>query len=93
MYRNQQKYTALYQNIPNPFNEQTTIAFNMPNKGDATFNVVDVAGKVIYSSTDIYEKGLNKLTLNKSQFNLSGVLYYQLTVGSETMVKKMVVIE
>jgi hypothetical protein len=84
---------VLYQNIPNPFSDQTTIAFNMPYEGNAIFSVIDIAGKTLYTENNVYKEGMNRITLSKSQFNNSGILYYQLTVGSETVVKKMVVIE
>ena len=90
---NDENSLVLYQNIPNPFSDQTTIAFNMPYEGNAVFSVIDVAGKTLYTENNVYKEGINRITLSKTQFNNSGILYYQLTVGSETVVKKMVVIE
>ncbi len=84
---------ALYQNTPNPFNNTTTIAFNMPNKAMATLTILDVTGKTIYNMTSEFDAGINSITVDKVEHNLSGVLYYQLTVNDETLVKKMVVME
>lgn len=84
---------ALYQNIPNPFTNNTMISFNMPSKGQANLSILDVTGKIVYSNTNSYEAGVNNVTINRNDLNLSGIMYYQLTVNNETLVKKMVVIE
>ena len=49
----------LYQNEPNPFNNNTSISFLIGENGPATLNVFDVTGKMIYEVSDNFSKGLN----------------------------------
>jgi hypothetical protein len=39
--------TALYQNVPNPFNPVTTIQFDLAQAGHATVGVYDVEGRIV----------------------------------------------
>ncbi len=84
---------ALYQNEPNPFDQTTTVAFELAQAGAATLTVFDVTGKTVSVVKGDFNKGYNTITLDKSDLNASGVLYYQLESGSFTATKKMVVIE
>ena len=82
---------ALYQNEPNPFKGQTVISFNIPESTNATLKVYDVTGKVLYSQTAAYTKGMNSIKVDN--LSTSGVLYYQLNADDFTATKKMIVIE
>ncbi len=82
---------ALYQNEPNPFRGSTVISFTLPAAANATLKVYDVTGKVLYSTTAGYAKGLN--SVNVENIGQSGVLYYQLSSDDFTATKKMIVIE
>lgn len=84
---------ALMQNEPNPFSDNTTIAFRLAEAGSATLTVFDATGKTLSVVRGDYAKGMNQITLAKSDLNASGVLYYQLESGAFTATKKMVVIE
>ncbi len=85
---------ALYQNEPNPFNANTSISFTLPQSGQATIAVYDVAGKVVTTSRGQYTKGLNTINFTRGELGgVSGVLYYQLSSGEFTATKKMIVIE
>jgi hypothetical protein len=64
---------ALYQNEPNPFNDKTTITFNLPEAGNATLKVFDVTGKVIYTNKGSFGKGMNSFTLTKNDLPSTGV--------------------
>lgn len=81
----------LFQNRPNPFNNNTIISFNLPESQSATLTVYDLTGKVIYAVNGEYAKGYNELTLEASALQgATGVLYYELRTDSATAVKKMV---
>ncbi len=80
----------LYQNEPNPFNNNTSISFLIGENGPATLNVFDVTGKMIYEVSDNFSKGLNEITIDKSDLNASGVLYYQLNFAGSIATKKMI---
>lgn len=83
----------LAQNKPNPFDDVTTISFELPYAASATFNVYDVTGKVLMTMTNNYEAGINKITLEKEQLDASGVMYYELSSGDYTETKKMILIK
>jgi hypothetical protein len=84
---------VLGQNEPNPFETQTVIEFNLPQAGNATLTVMDVTGKIITKKEGTYAKGLNTVTLQKSDIGISGVLYYQLDSGEFTATKKMIIVD
>ncbi len=81
----------LYQNEPNPFAETTTIRFTLNASETATLTIMDINGRVLYSSTDQYNKGYNEVSMNKSELGVdSGILYYQVRTATHTATKKMI---
>ncbi len=82
---------ALFQNEPNPFRGSTIISFSLPNAADATLSVYDVTGKLLFTTSAAYAKGLNKVKIDN--LNTSGVLYYQLNSDDFSATKKMIVIK
>ncbi len=80
----------LYQNNPNPFNNETTIGFNLPKAGDAVLSVFDVTGKRIIRIVEEYSKGYNEISLNRAELGIQGVMYYTLESEGFTATKKMV---
>ncbi len=84
---------ALYQNRPNPFNENTAIGFDLPEASSASLTIYDVAGKVIKVVEGDFVKGYNEIAITRKDLNVAGVLYYQLDSESFTATRKMVVID
>jgi len=68
---------VLYQNIPNPFADNTEIRFSLPATSDVTFTVYDVNGSVILNRTSRYEGGNNSILLNSNELTSAGILYYK----------------
>ena len=85
------RHLMLYQNVPNPFNDNTEIAFSLPTSSDVVLTIQDVSGKVIKIIKGNYPKGMNKIMISKAVLKTTGVLYYQLSTPSESAVKKMVI--
>jgi len=83
----------LYQNNPNPFEAETSIGFTLPEAGEATLTIFDVAGKMVTKIDGDYAKGYNEIVVTRNQVNVAGVLYYELQSGDFTATKKMIVIE
>ena len=81
----------LMQNRPNPFTTSTVIPFELAKGGDVTLKVIDINGKIVSVVKGNYAKGFNQIKL--TDLNASGVLYYQLETGAETLIKKMIIIE
>ena len=84
---------TLVQNTPNPFKVETVIGFNLPIAGTAILTIMDVQGKVLKSIKGDYAKGANQVTLKASDFNATGVLYYQLESADNVATKKMIILE
>jgi hypothetical protein len=83
----------LYQNQPNPFKDETVVGFYLPESGKATFKVFDISGRVIKLVEGDYSKGYNEISINRSELQSSGVLYYQLESAEHIASKKMVLID
>ncbi len=76
-------------NTPNPWNNQTNIHFRLPFAGEVMLKVRDVTGRIIYTTKELYIKGDNTIMLTKEQLGASGILFYDLTFGSEVKTMKM----
>ena len=90
---NSEQEFVLYQNTPNPFNNATDIAFYLPTTTTATLTVLDVTGKVLYTQSGEYGKGLNNVIIDINQLNVGGVLYYKLETSYQSDTKKMIVLK
>jgi hypothetical protein len=85
---------ALYQNTPNPVSlSTTTIGFNLPKDGQAKLTIYTAEGKVLSVINNSYKAGENKVTINKSDLNASGMLYYRLDTQDNSSTRKMIIIE
>ncbi|MCC7246398.1 MAG: T9SS type A sorting domain-containing protein [Saprospiraceae bacterium] len=82
----------LFQNTPNPVNGVTTIAFNLPEAGEATLTIATVDGRVVKTVSGNFVKGMNKVEVNSNELE-SGVLFYQVQSGNYNATKKMVVVK
>jgi len=83
----------LLQNVPNPFTTSTEIGFVLPSDENVTLRLMDVTGKVLINKTGKYSKGYNSITLDVSEINGSGILYYQLDTERNSASKKMIIIK
>ncbi len=82
---------VLYQNRPNPFNGETTIAFEMPASGLVQLKIMDVSGRVIMQRDVDAVAGYNELRISISDINTTGVLYYQLSNDEFVATKRMMI--
>jgi hypothetical protein len=84
---------VVFQNEPNPFHGSTTITFNLPQADDASLQVFDVTGKMIYNSTGSFGKGINHFTISRADLPSAGVMIYKIESGKYTVTKKMIGLE
>ncbi len=84
---------ALHQNIPNPFQERTTIGFDLPETTRAVLTVYDLSGREWKRIEGRYEKGFNQVVVETHDLPVSGVLYYKLETGQYTATRKMILLE
>ena len=84
----------LMQNEPNPFSDQTNIAFTLPQAGQAKLSIMDVTGQLIMTQQADYSAGYHSMIIDKKQLNISaGILYYQLEFNEQLISKKMILVE
>lgn len=81
----------LYPNRPNPFADETAISFRLPYDQEATLNIFDIQGRLLYTSTAFYTKGYHEILLHESHFgHYLGLLYCELKTDQFSAVKKMI---
>jgi hypothetical protein len=84
---------VLRQNEPNPFQDVTNIQFNLPEAGDATLTIMDVTGKVLYTKSGSFGKGMNAFQVSKNDLNTTGVMIYKVESGQHSATAKMIGLE
>jgi len=89
---------GLAQNVPNPFNPKTTIAFNLTEAGDVTLEVYDVAGRRVATLIDrhmgagVHQANWDGMT-SEGERAASGVYFYKLATGDQKTSRKMVLLK
>jgi Secretion system C-terminal sorting domain/Dockerin type I domain len=83
----------LFQNRPNPFQNETVVSFQLPTNGAATLSIMDINGRMIKQYSSEYQKGYNELKINKNDLNTSGVVYLLLEQNGKKVSKKMIIVE
>ncbi len=88
---------ALRQNSPNPFNPSTSIGFFLPQPGHVRLEIFDVNGRQINVLADgHYASGEHSVDWDgrdRSGTNVtSGVYFYRLIAGKESLSRKMVLL-
>jgi len=84
---------TVYQNEPNPFNEQTIIAFDLPDRSFVTLSYFTAEGKLLAKSSGEYSKGNNQVTVAKEELNHTGLIYYRVESQFGNVVKKMILLK
>ena len=83
----------LHQNNPNPFDNQTVIAFELPQAASVTMTISDINGKVVYLKKGDFSKGTQTIQIKHSELSGSGVYYYQVDTGNDIATRKMILID
>ncbi len=83
----------VFQNEPNPFSTETTIAFYIPESQKVNLTVYDAAGKVLVQESNDYKSGMNEFRLSSDQLTADGILIYRIESGSSSMTKKMILVK
>ena len=90
---------ALRQCFPNPFNPQTTIAFDLPKQEMATLSVFDLSGRLVKNliTAKLHTPGHHEVVWNgrddAGRQVASGAYFYRLEAGSFSETKRMILIK
>jgi hypothetical protein len=86
---------GLEQNYPNPFNPSTTIATNIVSRSNIKLAIYDIAGReVCVLLNEEKMPGRYTVKFDTQKYNLpSGVYFYKLTAGQNSVVKKMLLLK
>ena len=79
----------LISNYPNPFNARTNISFNLVNGADVTIDIFNLLGQKIAAVADGYYPAGEHVVNWDASGRTSGVYFYKLTAGGETVTKRM----
>ena len=91
------KEFTVAQNFPNPFNPRTKIQFSIPIASHVSINIYDLLGRNIYCLIDkIFTSGSHfvmwKGITNSGELAGSGIYFYEVSVGENRIINKMVLI-
>lgn len=80
---------SLKQNYPNPFNPETTIEFTLSENARVVLSVYNLLGQKLFEIlNEPRTAGTHQVTFDGSLLT-SGVYFYELKVGNQSQVKKM----
>lgn len=84
---------AVKQNYPNPFNPSTKIEFAIPTQNHVTVKVYNTIGvEVATLMNENKSVGLYSVNFNSGNFT-SGIYFYKVTFGNNTLTKKMILLK
>ena len=79
----------LFQNFPNPFNPSTKIKFSLSKTNNVVLKIYDINGKeIVELINSIKNPGIYEINFNAKDM-VSGIYFYQLSVGERSITKKM----
>jgi len=84
---------SISHNYPNPFNQSTTIEFDLPGEGNVTIKVLNATGNEIEQLVSKrYIQGKHTINWNAEKLD-SGIYYYSLEWNDYIEMRKMVIIK
>ena len=82
----------LLQNYPNPFNPATQITYHIPRDGHVVLQIFDIRGRLVANVVDENQKaGQHAVTLSSANWP-SGALICRLSMGEQTIARKMLLL-
>jgi len=83
---------ALFQNVPNPFRDETVIGFQLPEATQATLKIHDLTGKLLLQQTSYFDKGIQQVRIPSTALPAQGVLLYTLETPQHQATGKMIIL-
>ncbi len=81
------------QNYPNPFNPLTTIAYGIPQSGNITLKIFDMAGREIKTLVNVFRDAGYYVAKFDGSSLASGTYIYRIESGSFVSAKKMILLK
>ena len=82
--------TKLFQNQPNPFDENTFISFYIETDQSVKLKIFNVQGNLVRAYKNSFEAGYNQFMIKAQDVSMEGLYYYHLETEDETFTKKMI---
>jgi hypothetical protein len=88
---------ALYQNAPNPFSDQTTISYGLPESGRVTLRVYNLSGHLVSTLVDArHSAGVFSIIWDGTGDGGTpvgaGIYFYKLDAGASTATRRLTVV-
>jgi hypothetical protein len=83
---------VLLPNRPNPFSDETTLAFTLPEASKAKLTVCDVLGKILMTTERVFNKGLNEVVFDATSTPSvsNGIFVVRLQTATGVLEQKIV---
>ena len=79
---------------PNPTKDRTVLMYNLPEASEVNLTIIDVSGKVIFTTKQFAARGTNRIQLEKgNQLPNTGVYFYVLATANDQQSGKIVIID
>ncbi|MBK8831550.1 MAG: T9SS type A sorting domain-containing protein [Saprospiraceae bacterium] len=78
---------------PNPWKEETIINFYMPESEQVNFTLFDISGREIFSTSSYLKKGYHQQLLKSSDFQGTGILFFQISTSDMSEITKLIVVK
>jgi hypothetical protein len=83
----------LMQNHPNPFSKLTALSYELEAPGHTSLKIYDITGKLVETLVNKYQNpGVYQLPITSNQLPGSGIYFYRLSTGDNTLTKKMILL-
>ncbi|MEN0004137.1 MAG: DUF11 domain-containing protein [Bacteroidota bacterium] len=83
----------LFHNMPNPFNEQTTISFYLSTEKHVSLYIHTATGERLWQLQGRYDAGEHRVIVYSKDLPKTGILFYSLQTGTFFETKKMLVLD
>jgi len=83
----------LYQNVPNPVMDNTSISFYLPEDSDVRLTVSNTIGQeIITLASDNYTKGMHTIQMDANTMS-TGVYFYKLESNNKSITKQLTLVK
>jgi Secretion system C-terminal sorting domain/Right handed beta helix region len=86
-------FLSLKQNHPNPFNPSTAISYSLPEDGKVELSIYNMKGQLVTTLVNTEQTAGNYSIEWNAENHSSGVYFYKLNFGKETLVKKCIMLK